>query len=334
MSHPTNYCNALIKNKTIFISPLDWGLGHATRCVPLIRRLMPDNTVILGTTPGTTPVLKEEFPELKSLSIEPYNIRYSKSLPLLLKLFSDAPRLATVIKKEQEQLRAIVQEHGIDLIISDNRLGLYHEQVESIYITHQLKIKAGIWSAAANRIHRHYMQKFSKVWVPDFEDRGLALAGELSENPGLKHVEYIGHLSRLDSRAKKKEHTDYLILLSGVEPQRSLLEDALCLAFRHTKKKVVFVRGTDTAASSSFPETVRVVNFADASQLSQLIADAETIVCRSGYSSLMDLNHFQKKQIVLIPTPGQPEQEYLAQHWKERFGASVIEQSVTGSWKP
>jgi predicted glycosyltransferase len=324
----------LIKHKTIFISPLDWGLGHATRCVPLIRRLMADNTVILGTTPGTRTVLEEEFPGLKQVGIEPYNIRYSKTLPLLLKLFSDAPRIASVIKKEQEQLKAIVKEHAVDLIISDNRLGLYHERVESIYITHQLKIKAGIWSAAASRIHRRYMQKFSKVWVPDFEKRELALAGELSENPGLDHVEYIGPLSRLDKELKKGESTDYLVLLSGVEPQRSLLEEALCQAFRHTRKKVVFVRGTGAPRAVSFPEELTVVDLADAARLSQLVADAETIVCRSGYSSLMDLHHAQKKQLVLIPTPGQTEQEYLARHWHNRFGARVLEQSGIAGWKP
>ncbi len=313
---------------------MDWGLGHATRCVSLIRRLMADNTVILGTTPGTASVLREEFPELKTIGIEPYQIRYSKSLPLLLKLFSDVPRIATVIKKEQEQLKDILKEHAIDLIISDNRLGLYHERVECIYITHQLKIKAGIWSAAANRIHRHYMQKFSKVWVPDFEDRGLSLAGELSENPGLNHVEYIGPLSRLDREVKKGEEIDYLVLLSGIEPQRGLLEEALCLAFRHTKKKVVFVRGSNTTAASAFPEHIRVVNLADAARLSQLITDAKTVVCRSGYSSLMDLHHFQKKQLVLIPTPGQTEQEYLARYWNTRFGADVLEQARVANWKP
>lgn len=290
--------------------------------------------MILGTTPGTAPVLKEEFPELKTIGIEPYQIRYSKSLPLLLKLFSDAPRIARVIKKEQEQLKAIVKEHGIDLIISDNRLGLYHEHVESIYITHQLRIRAGIWSGVANRVHRYYMKKFSKVWVPDFEDRRLSLAGELSENPGLDHVEYIGPLSRLDREVKKEEGIDYLILLSGVEPQRGLLEEALCMAFRHTKKKVVFVRGSNTTATSTFPEHARVVNLADAAGLSQLIADAKTIVCRSGYSSLMDLHSFQKKQLVLVPTPGQPEQEYLARHWNTRFGADVLEQARVANWKP
>lgn len=323
-----------IKHKTIFISPLDWGLGHATRCVPLIRRLMADNTVIMGITPGTASVLREEFPELKTVDIEPYRIRYSKSLPLLLKLLSDAPRIAGVIKKEQEQLKVIVKEHGIDLIVSDNRLGLYHEQVESIYITHQLKIKAGIWSAAANRIHRCYIQKFSKVWVPDFEERELSLAGELSENPGLKHAAYIGPLSRLNKEAKKGEAIDYLLLLSGVEPQRSLLEEALCGAFRHTKKRVVLVRGTNTARSMTFPANIRVIDLADAARLSQLICDAETIVCRSGYSSLMDLHHLEKKRLMLIPTPGQTEQEYLAGYWSKRFGASLLEQSGIVSWKP
>ncbi|MCZ8286244.1 MAG: glycosyltransferase, partial [Bacteroidia bacterium] len=311
---------------------MDWGLGHATRCVPLIRQLMKDNSLILGITPGTAPVLKAEFPDLKTVAIEPYNIRYSKSLPLLLKLLSDAPRIAAVIKKEQEQLNIMVQEHGIDLVISDNRLGLYHEKVESIYMTHQLRIKAGMWSAVANRIHRRYMQTFDKVWVPDFEDREQALAGELSENPGLDHVQYIGPLSRLNPETKKSSSIDYLVLLSGVEPQRSMLEEALCLAFRHTKKKVVFVRGSKTAPPMSLPENISVVTFADAAQLSQLIADAETIICRSGYSSLMDLYHFQKKQMVLVPTPGQSEQEYLAQHWKDRFGASVLTQAAVKNW--
>lgn len=295
---------------------------------------MADNTVILGITPGTAPVLREEFPELKTADIEPYRIRYSKSLPLLLKLFSDAPRIAGVIKKEQQQLKAIVKEHGVDLIISDNRLGLYHDHVESIYITHQLNIKAGIWTSTASRIHRHYMQKFSKVWVPDYEDRRLSLAGELSENPSLDHVEYIGPLSRLDHGVNKRGFMDYLLLLSGAEPQRSLLEEALCGAFRHTNKQVVLVRGTKAPRAVSFPEGITVIDLADAAQLSQLIADAETIVCRSGYSSLMDLHLARKKQAVLIPTPGQTEQEYLARYWNDRFGTSLLEQSHIGGWKP
>ncbi len=295
---------------------------------------MADNTVILGTTPGTAPVLREEFPELNMIGIEPYRIRYSKSLPLLLKLFSDAPRIAAVIKKEQEQLKALVTEHGIDLIISDNRLGLYHGHVESIYITHQLNIKAGIWSAAASRIHRHYMQKFSKVWVPDYEDRGLCLAGELSKNPGLKHVEYIGPLSRLEAQVRPGGQIDYLILLSGIEPQRTLLEEALCGAFRQTQKKVVLVRGSNTPRTMPFPGGMTVIDLADAARLAQLIADAGTIVCRSGYSSLMDLHQLRKKQLVLIPTPGQTEQEYLARHWNTRFGAMVLEQAQVANWKP
>ena len=295
---------------------------------------MAKNTVILGVTPGTGPVLEEEFPELKTIGIEPYKIRYSKSLPLLMKLFSDAPRISGVIQKEQAQLKAIVQEHAIDLIISDNRPGLSHERVESIYMTHQLQIRAGIWSAAANRIHRRYMQTFSKVWVPDFEDRELSLAGELSANTGLDHVQYIEPLSRLDAGIKKSERIDYLILLSGVEPQRTLLEEALCRAFVHTIKKVTLIRGTTNAATLPFPKTMRVIDLANAAQLSQLICNAEVIVCRSGYSSLMDLHHLQKKQMVLIPTPGQTEQEYLATHWSKHFGATIVAQARIADWKP
>lgn len=326
--------HTFIKHKTIFISPLDWGLGHATRCVPLIRQLMADNTLILGTTPTTEAIFREEFPQLKTVGIEPYNIRYSRSLPLMVKLLSDSPRILSVIKKEHEQLKSIVKEHAVDLIISDNRFGLHHNQVESIYISHQLKIKAGIWSAAANRIHHRYIRCFKQVWVPDFEDRNLALAGSLSENPGLGDVRYIGPLSRLDAGTPSGGKIDYLLMLSGAEPQRSMLEEALCRALGQLSAKIILVRGTAQKPGLPIPEHIQTIDLADAARLSQLIRDAETVVCRSGYSSLMDLHHFGKKRLILIPTPGQPEQEYLAQHWQNRFGATVLNQNHINRWKP
>lgn len=295
---------------------------------------MADNTVILGTTPTTEAILWEEFPQLKTVGIVPYNIRYSRSLPLMAKLLSDSPRILSVIKKEHEQLKSIVKEHGVDLIISDNRFGLYHDRVESIYISHQLKIKAGIWSAAANRVHHRYMNDFSQVWVPDYEDRNLALAGSLSEDPGLGHVRYIGPLSRLGTGTPSGGKIDYLIMLSGAEPQRSMLEEALGKAFGHLSAKIVLVRGTTQKPGLPIPEHIQSIDLADAARLSQLIHEAETVVCRSGYSSLMDLHHFGKKRLILIPTPGQTEQEYLAQYWQDRFGATVLEQKRISRWKP
>jgi hypothetical protein len=294
---------------------------------------MAENTVILGTTPDTRLILDAEFPELRKVDIEPYRIRYSKTLPLLLKLACDAPRIFDVIKKEHEQLKQIVKDHHIDVIISDNRFGLYHASVESIYVTHQLNIKAGIFSAWANKIHDRYIKKFSRVWVPDFEDREQSLAGDLSANPGLKNLSYIGPLSRLAMPADTLPPFDYLILLSGAEPQRSVLEEKLWEAFRHTEKKVTLVRGTLKSLNAN-PGHIQVINLPDAKTLPQLISAADTVICRSGYSTLMDMHLLKKKNLILVPTPGQSEQFYLAAYWKKNYGASVIYQEGLSSWKP
>lgn len=294
---------------------------------------MAENTVILGTTPGTSLILDQEFPGLKKIGIEPYNIRYSKILPLVLKLAMNAPRIFGVIKKEHEQLKQIIKDHHIDLIISDNRFGLYHSSVEGIYITHQLDIKAGIFSALANRIHRRYMKKFSKVWVPDFEDREKSLAGDLSANPGLQNLSYIGPLSRLSIPAGISEPLDYLILLSGAEPQRSVLEEKLCDTFRNAEKNVTLVRGTLKPLQVD-PGNIRVIDLPDALLLPKLICAAKTVICRSGYSSLMDMHLLEKKDLILVPTPGQSEQLYLAAYWEKSYGAIVITQEQLSSWKP
>lgn len=295
---------------------------------------MAQNTVILGTTPTSAWIFEKEFPGLNQVSIEPYNIRYSRILPLWFKLLCDMPRILRVIKKEHEQLKAIIRTYQVDLIISDNRFGLYHDGIESIYLSHQLSIKAGIWSRVANKIHHHYIRRFSKVWVPDFDNGQQSLAGELSVNPGLENVAYIGPLSRLNPGLKQQNMINYLVLLSGVEPQRSVLEERLLEVFRNTGKTVVFVRGSAQKAEMEPCANIRMVDLAGPDELSQFIRDAETVICRSGYSSLMDLHALQKKRLILIPTPGQTEQEYLASYWKKTFGAEVITQGGLQGWKP
>lgn len=316
----------MIKNKTIFISPLDWGLGHATRCVPLIKQLMTGNVVILGVTKTTALIFDEEFPTLKKINIEPYNITYSKILPLSIKLVLDSPRIFKDIKKENEQLKTIIKNNQIDVVISDNRFGLYNREVESIYITHQLNIQAGVFSFIANKIHHRYIKQFNKVWVPDFEDENKCLAGKLSRNTSLDNVTYIGSLSRLQKVSRVEDEFDYLCLLSGPEPLRTDLENSLIEKANFSDKKICFVRGAIQALNHSINENIVIVDLPSALQLSQLISNSKTVVCRSGYSTLMDLHHLQKKECILIPTPGQNEQVYLANYWKQKFGARVIQQ--------
>jgi uncharacterized protein (TIGR00661 family) len=316
----------IVKNKTIFIAPLDWGIGHATRCVALIHQLVKDNTVIIGVTPSTKLIFDEEFPHLKHIEIEQYNIRYSKKLSLTLKLLLDAPRINKVIKKEHEQLKTIVKENNIDLIISDNRFGLCHQTVESIYITHQLNIQAGFFSGIANKIHHSFIKKFTKVWVPDFESEKESLAGKLSRTNSKLQIEYINPLSRLNHFIETTNKLDYLFLVSGPEPLRTQFENEIIHLINHSSKKIALVRGTTLPLQKEISRKVLVVNYANAKDLSELIASADCIVCRSGYSTLMDLHHLKKHNLVLIPTIGQTEQKYLADYWERKFNVDVLMQ--------
>lgn len=321
----------MLNNKTIFISALDWGLGHATRCVPLIKQLMVNNTVIIGVTKTTALVFNEEFPELTKVDIEPYKITYSKVLPLFVKLALDAPRILSVIKIENKQLTQFIKQYHIDVVISDNRFGLYHKNVQCIYITHQFNLKAGWFSFIANKIHHHFIKKFDAVWLPDFEDERNCLAGELSRNHSSKSVKYLGTLSRLPLVENTTEIFDYLCLLSGPEPLRTELENSLLKQAALSHKKIGLVRGTNSALNQVVAKNVTVFNMPTASELSRLISTSKTIICRSGYSTLMDLHHLKKQNLILIPTPGQSEQKYLANYWQEKFSAKVIQQKALSS---
>ena len=315
-----------IKHKTIFIAALDWGLGHATRCVPLIKQLMKDNVVIIGVTPTTSLIFDEEFPELQKVNIEAYDIHYSKSIPLVLKLLIDAPRIWAVIKKEKIWLEQIIETYHIDIVISDNRFGLCSKNAESIYITHQLNIKAGIFSSIANKIHHYFIKQFNTVWVPDLQDEKISLAGKLTHHHSIKNYCYIGPLSRLPKTEFSKVKYDYLCLLSGPEPLRSELERVLITKANHTNKAICIVRGTHHVLQSFINKNVEVFDAPHANDLANMIVNSKTVICRSGYSTLMDLHHLQKTNCILIPTSGQDEQEYLAEYWSLKTGFSVMKE--------
>ena len=288
---------------------------------------MLHNTVIIGVTKSTAVIFNEEFPNLLQLPIESYNITYPKNGSIMWKLFFEMSRLFNVIKSERKQLEQIIKEHHIDVVISDNRFGLYSNKAECIYITHQLTMQAGLFSFMLNKVHHHYIKKFQAVWIPDI-DNEINLAGTLSKNISIKNTTYIGALSRLTSSLENTNAVvDYLILLSGPEPQRSILEELLVRKAEQSSKQIYIVRGTAENVLETLNKNIHIINLATNKELSQLMTAAKCVVCRSGYSSLMDLYSLQKKQIVLIATPSQHEQEYLANYWQTQFGAKVILQN-------
>lgn len=222
-------------------------------------------------------------------------------------------------------MKEIVKENNINLIISDNRFGLYHKDIESIYITHQLNIKANLFSNFANSIHRNYIKNFHKIWIPDYENEADCLAGDLSRNTLYKNVEYIGPLSRLE-KLNEIIKFEYLFLLSGPEPLRTQFEKQLIELSKTTQKNIALVRGSQLKTEFTHNPNLVIFDTPNMNLLSRLILGAEHVFCRSGYSTLMDLHLLNKNEITLIPTPGQYEQEYLANFWKNKFSATVVMQ--------
>jgi hypothetical protein len=321
----------LFTGKTIFYGALDWGLGHATRSVPIIKELLKNNTVILGITPFTRPIFDEEFPQLKKIELPAYNVTYSKILPVWIKLALSYPEISRIIKEEYKLLDRIIDENKVDVVISDSRFGLHSKKLHSIFISHQLFLKAPVFEQFGNKVNRNYILNFDEVWVPDHENGSESLSGELSHGEHFHdNVKYIGPQSRLkDAEASLlSDRYDYLFLLSGPEPTRSELEVSLLLKWNESPGKTVFfVRGSKDHKENLERSPVSSLDHPTKEELKSLIFSSNKIICRSGYSTLMDMHLLGKKDLILIPTPGQTEQEYLAEYWKERFGAQVLKQN-------
>jgi uncharacterized protein (TIGR00661 family) len=317
---------------TVLVAPLDWGLGHATRVIPIIQLLCERNcTVIIAAKGRTRELLQQEFPELQFLELEGYGIQYSrKSWLLPLKIAAQVPHILSVVKKEYQWLKRAVTDHSIDAVISDNRYGLYHHSIPSVFITHQLMIRTGLGSIMDRFIQQlNYQQinKFGACWIPDHES-GLTLAGELShpEIQPFVPVKYIGPLSRFTNLVKTEEK-HLLVILSGPEPLRTLWEEMIIPQFHDYKKPVVLVRGMPgTVDIPIVPSFVHVFNHLPAQELEHYIQNAAFVISRCGYSTIMDLLTMQKKSI-LVPTPGQAEQEYLADHLMQHNLALCIPQN-------
>jgi hypothetical protein len=300
--------------KKILLGILDWGLGHATRSVPLINYLLQLQCQIFIAASGPQKkVLQEIFPDIEFLDSPSYSIKYPKNgINMPLFIIRQLPRLYKVIQAEQAWVSMEHQKHQFDFIISDNRYGFFHKDVHSIFMTHQLSPRSG-WGPLPDRllrmIHYRFIGSFNRCWVPDVEAR-LGLAGELSHPAVLPpNTRYIGPLSRLQKESGIPDRK-LLILISGPEPARTHFEKLLRVQLKDQGDNYVLVRGLPTSAEQGEP---RELNHVDAPTLARLMAASSLVICRSGYTTIMDLLKMGKKAF-LVPTPGQTEQEYLAKH--------------------
>ena len=306
-------------NFSVLIAPLDWGLGHATRCVPIISHLIKSGCKVVIATEGVQQnLLKREFPDLQFIHLKGYHIQYAKrkrwfSLKIMLQL----PKIWRSIKKEKSWLDHYLQHSPVDMIISDNRYGLYHQKIPCVIMTHQLQIKApfALAEKLMQLVHYNMLKNFTACWVPDTKGEPN-IAGTLSHPKTLPSipVSYIGPLSRFNESKQVTKDVFLLIVLSGPEPQRSILENLLISQLKTFPKKVLLVRGLpENAETIKVNSNITVKNHLTAIELESAFLRAEYIVSRSGYTTIMDIIKLKKKA-VLIPTPGQTEQEYLADH--------------------
>lgn len=303
----------------VLVCPLDWGIGHATRCVPVIRQFRNAGfEVIIGADKKPYHFLKQEFPNLKIVRFSGTEISYSSGTLLWLKMLFSVPRLLLGICKEHRQLKNIIDQEDIDVVFSDNRYGLWNKKIYSIFMTHQTNIqfpgKLKLFKGMANRVNRYFINKFDRLWIPDAEGTD-SISGELSNAEYINiPTKRVGILSRFNELGNEIQNQpiELLAILSGPEPQRTLFEKKLVEEIKALEIKATIIRGLPGIEEKSKKDNILYISHLESETLANYIKSAKLVICRPGYSSLMDLACLGISAIV-VPTPGQTEQEYLAE---------------------
>lgn len=304
----------------VLVCPLDWGLGHATRCIPVTRELIKNGArVIIASDGAQLSLLRSEFPDLEFIKFSGYKIKYSNVLPVAVKIILSLPGILKNIRSEHKKLKELIELHKIDIVISDNRYGLWNKNAHSIIITHQLKIIAPTllkpFSCILHNMARRQLLRFNECWIPDYAGEPN-LSGKLSHGKYLpSNSRYIGLLSRFDSDyAQKEPAKSYKIvaLLSGPEPQRTIFENIIIAQLPEIGEPCLIIRGLPgNNGISNHSSLIDVADHLQTDELAQILRNKPLVICRSGYSTLMDIA-FTGNKAILVPTPGQTEQEYLA----------------------
>lgn len=315
----------------VVVSPLDWGLGHTVRCIPIIEELLAQHcTVIIACNSVQKALLAREFPQCTYADLPGYDMRYGASRwGTIGKILKQLPKMWRRIGEEHRWLQQFSQERHIDAVISDNRFGFYHPTIPSVFITHQFRINTGLGFMAdtvAQKLNYACIKRFNACWVPDYNGR-QSMAGRLSHPRKLPAVPvaYLGGISRFKP-CGAGTGSRLLVLLSGPEPQRTIFENMLLKELETLPTPAVLVRGLPAGDTLTVTNPrLTVYNHATANRLNQLVCEADMVVCRPGYTTVMDLLKLGKKTI-MVPTPGQTEQEYLAKHLHRQQWTYAVKQ--------
>jgi uncharacterized protein (TIGR00661 family) len=322
------------QGETVLFTVLDWGLGHATRSIPIIHAFLRKGfQVSIAGEGNSLLLLKKEFSELSFYPLDGIQVSYNNSsLDILLK----TPSLLKSIQKEHAQFIELCNQINPQLIVSDNRYGAWHSTIPSIFIGHQLYLQApNVISKFAEPflfyLHKQFLKRFNKIWIPDFPGNDN-LSGVLSHHSSIHqnfNCEFIGAISRLKKEESNHPDNAYeiAVLISGPEPQRSYFEEACINEAKRLNKKTIIVRGKPSEEKKSTDGNITMVSHLDNQELSSVLSQAKYIVCRSGYSTLMDLAALNKTALC-IPTPGQTEQLYIAKYLSKQHKIAFQDQSA------
>ncbi|HMT29020.1 MAG TPA: glycosyltransferase [Bacteroidia bacterium] len=323
-----------MKHRTpkVLVAPLEWGLGHATRCIPIIRELLNQNADVTICATGACKILLEnEFPDIPLIEIPGIIVHYPKNGKMFLAIATQIPSILKAIRNEHTELEKIIAAHKFTHVISDNRFGFYASTVKSAFVTHQIKIKGGKgFKFIENflfQMNKKYLDKFNEIWIPDVNTPGN-LSGELSNTAGVNNnISYVGMLSRFTDKINNQiKQYEMVALLSGPEPQRTLLETKVRAYFLASGKKCLIIQGLPAKTESYTEGKVEIIPSISNSGLMNVLHAETLLISRSGYSTLMDLAILDHRKVLFIPTPGQTEQEYLADHLFHTFGYRYIAQ--------
>lgn len=313
----------------VLVAPLNWGLGHAARCVPLVNRFIAQgDEVVLGGDGESLVLLQKHFPTLPVVRLADLSLSYSAGGSQVGAMLRALPKIVRAALADHRLLGELLDREHMDLVVSDNRFGLFSRKTRCVYVTHQLHIRLPRmyrWlEPLAERLHGWIGRQYAEVWVPDYEEAERSLSGELGhpKKQGYGAVRYIGPLSRFEEKEIPMKPSrigsfEVVAVLSGLEPQRSMLEEEIVSRYSDREERVLIVEGKPSKPMLQVTKAnFTIVPYMDDMQLMVALQQAQRIIARSGYSTIMDLAtlHLLDKA-ELIATPGQPEQEYL----QERF---------------
>jgi len=311
------------KKKKILYAVLNWGLGHGTRSLPVIRQLVKDNDVIILSTGRTLELLKSEIKNAEFVDHPDYSVKYTKKgWSLLFSLASQIPRILLKLREEHKLTEKLVREMKIDRVVSDNRYGIFSKEIPSYFITHQLRFrlpgKLRFLEILSIVFNKYYFRNYRKIFVPDQEGEEN-LSGRLSHDvPFMKSLKigYCGILADISEKVGEIP-SDFLFIISGPEPQRTIFERKILEQSKELEGKIIIVRGITEAKEVTVDGNREIYSSVERDKLSAMIRGAGVIISRPGYSSVMEFVSLKKKAF-FIPTPGQTEQEYLAQYYKAK----------------